>query len=320
LAEKFSTGSPTTALLQKTSAAIGPDTSRARDGDRYRFWVEGLAQAATSAILARANRSRRFPDCFCILRAGDGFPWHDQDFVTPDFSDMIVYQLHIGTFAIRKPGVASNSSTCPQDPYLADLGINVLQPLPVDEQECNPNMGYSGADLFSPDFPISRSRICRSISKAQWALRGETPSALALADIQSGPGSSRLVDLAISRHRVVFDVVYNHAGGFSIDGRLDDNCLYYMDRRPDRGNNNDSLYFTDQDRGTGGLAFALWNDDVSRFSHRQCALLSRRAARRWLPLRRDLHADLDQPGKRMAILPRADLEPAGPSQPDSAER
>jgi 1,4-alpha-glucan branching enzyme len=31
------------------------------------------------------------------------------------------------------------------------------------------------------------------------------------------------------------------------------------------GNNNDSRYFTDKDRGTGGLAFALWNADVSRF-------------------------------------------------------
>jgi 1,4-alpha-glucan branching enzyme len=38
-----------------------------------------------------------------------------------------------------------------------------------------------------------------------------------------------------------------------------------MDRRINRGNNNDSLYFTDQDRGTGGLAFALWNQDVAQF-------------------------------------------------------
>jgi 1,4-alpha-glucan branching enzyme len=38
-----------------------------------------------------------------------------------------------------------------------------------------------------------------------------------------------------------------------------------MDRRANRGDNNDSLYFTDQDRGTGGLAFALWNEDVTQF-------------------------------------------------------
>ena len=62
-----------------------------------------------------------------------------------------------------------------------------------------------------------------------------------------------------------FDVVYNHAGGFSVNNQLDDQCVYYFDRVPDVGNNNDSLYFTDQDRGTGGLSFALWNNDVRQF-------------------------------------------------------
>jgi 1,4-alpha-glucan branching enzyme len=67
---------------------------------------------------------------------------------------------------------------------------------------------------------------------------------------------------------VVLDVVYNHAGGFSVANQFDDNCLYFMDRVPrphDNVNNNDSLYFTDQDRGTGGLAFALWNAGVSQY-------------------------------------------------------
>jgi 1,4-alpha-glucan branching enzyme len=63
----------------------------------------------------------------------------------------------------------------------------------------------------------------------------------------------------------VFDVVYNHAGGFTVNGQLDDNCVYFFDRVPNVSNNNDSLYFTDQDRGTGGLAFALWNADVCQF-------------------------------------------------------
>jgi 1,4-alpha-glucan branching enzyme len=38
-----------------------------------------------------------------------------------------------------------------------------------------------------------------------------------------------------------------------------------MDRVKNAGNNNDSLYFTDQDRGTGGLAFALWNEEVCTY-------------------------------------------------------
>jgi 1,4-alpha-glucan branching enzyme len=241
----------------------------AREGDRYRFWVQG----AGSSGYKRDPRAREldpegFPDCFCILRAG-GFPWHDQDFVTPDFSDMIVYQLHIGTFAIRNPGVASNFlDVALKIPYLADLGINVLQPLPVDEQECNPNMGYSGADLFSPDFPyIATRNLPFYLDKLNELYAAKQRSAITLADIASGPGQLKaLVDLChVHGIAVTFDVVYNHAGGFSVYGKLDDNCLYYMDRRQNRGNNNDSLYFTDQDRGTGGLAFALWNDDVAQF-------------------------------------------------------
>ena len=240
----------------------------ARDGDRYRFWVEGAGSSGYKRDpYARELEPEGFPNCFCILCAA-GFPWHDQDFVTPDFSDMVIYQLHVGSFAIRKPGVASNFlDVALKIPYLADLGINVLQPLPIDEQEANPNLGYSGADLFAPDFPyIATEDLPFYLEKlnALYAARRKSP--IALADIQSAPGQLKaLVDLChLHGIAVTFDVVYNHAGGFSINGQFDDNCLYYMDRRVNRGNNNDSLYFTDQDRGTGGLAFALWNDDVSK--------------------------------------------------------
>jgi len=242
----------------------------ARDGDRYRFWVEGAGSRGYKRDpYARELDPENFPNCFAILRARDGFPWHDQGFTTPEFSDMIVYQLHVGTFAIRRPGIASNFlDVALKIPYLADLGINVLQPLPVDEQEAHPNMGYSGADLFSPDFPyvaVENLPFYLAEINALYNARGQSP--IALADIASGPGQLKvLVDLChINGVAVVFDVVYNHAGGFSVAGQFDDSCLYYLDRRVNGGNNNDSLYFTDQDRGTGGLAFALWNADVSKF-------------------------------------------------------
>jgi 1,4-alpha-glucan branching enzyme len=57
---------------------------------------------------------------------------------------------------------------------------------------------------------------------------------------------------------VVFDVVYNHAGGF--DG--DDESLYFWDR--EQGNNDSSLYFTSQG-WAGGLSFALWKREVGQF-------------------------------------------------------
>jgi 1,4-alpha-glucan branching enzyme len=242
----------------------------ARDGDRYRFWVRGKGSRGYKRDpRARELDPQNFPNCFAILRPAGGFPWHDRDFVTPDFSDMIVYQLHVGTFAIAKPGVCSTFlDVALKIPWLADLGINVLQPLPIDEQEANPNMGYGGADLFSPDFPyVAVADLPAYLAKLNALYAAKRCSAIALADIQSGPGQLKaLVDLChVHGIAVVFDVVYNHAGGFAVDGQFDDNCLYYLDRRYDRGDNKDSLYFTDQDRGTGGLAFALWNDEVAKF-------------------------------------------------------
>jgi 1,4-alpha-glucan branching enzyme len=242
----------------------------ATDGDSYRFWVAGVGGSGYKRDpYARELSAAGFPNCCSILRASDAYPWHAAGFRTPDFSDMLVYQLHIGTYAISRPGVASSFlDVAGKVPYLAALGVNVLQPLPVDEQEANPGMGYGGADLFSPDFPYvaETEELPRYLAAINGILASRALAPLALGDIASGPGQLKaLVDLChVHGIAVVFDVVYNHAGGFSVAGALDDNCIYYFDRAKDVGDNNDSLYFTGEDRGTGGLAFALWNADVCR--------------------------------------------------------
>jgi 1,4-alpha-glucan branching enzyme len=240
-------------------------------GDRYRFWVDGEGSSGYKRDpRARELESVGFPDCFAILREADAYPWHDADFRTPDFSDMVIYQLHIGTYAMRKPGIASNFlDIVGKLPYLVELGVNALQPLPVDEQESNPSMGYGGADLYSPDFPYvaAAADLPGYLAMVNALLAAKGKPELRLCDIDSATGQLKaLVDLChVYGIVVMFDVVYNHAGGFNVDRAFDDNCLYYMDRVKNAGNNNDSLYFTDQDRGTGGLAFALWNADVCAY-------------------------------------------------------
>ena len=243
----------------------------AADGDPYRFWVTGTGTSGNKRdpYAAELGPACAFPDCFAILRPTGEYPWHDAGFRTPDFSDIVIYQAHIGTYAITTPGVSSNFlDVAGKVPYLAALGINMLQPLPMDEQEANPGMGYGGADLFSPDFPyVAGAAVLPGYLAAingLFTAKGLPP--LKLADITSAPAQLKvLVDLChVYGIAVAFDVVYNHAGGFNVNGALDDNCLYYFDRVPDVGNNNDSLYFTNQDRGTGGLAFAMWNQDVCR--------------------------------------------------------
>jgi 1,4-alpha-glucan branching enzyme len=257
-------------LCKDTSGYWTGFQAGAQDGDPYRFWVAGTGSNGYKRDpYARELAAAGFPNCFSILRAFDAYPWHDAGFRTPDFPDMVIYQAHIGTYAISTPGVASNFlDVAAKIPYLSGLGINVLQPLPIDEQEANPGMGYGGADLFSPDFPYiaSAESLLAYLTTINSLLAAKQLGPLALDHIQSGPSQLKaLVDLChVYGIAVAFDVVYNHAGGFSVNGQLDDNCLYYFDRVPEVQNNNDSLYFTNQDRGTGGLAFAMWNEDVCR--------------------------------------------------------
>ena len=239
------------------------------DADRYHFFVVGSGtQGFKRDPYAREMaRDAKFPNCSCVIRSATSYPWHDAGFVTPDFSNMIVYQLHVGTY---KPKAAGTISTfldvIGKIEYLVALGVNVLQPLPVDELETDPSMGYNGADYFSPDTPYvvsDQAAVAKYLLLINQLLAAKGLTTLQLKDIQSGHSQLKvMVDLChVHGIAVVFDVVYNHAGGF--DG--DDQSLYYFDRVKNNGDNNKSLYFTDQDRGTGGLSFALWNKDVRQF-------------------------------------------------------
>ena len=210
----------------------------AGEGDLYRFWVNGPgSQGYKRDPYARElARDGAFPNCSCFLRAAGAYPWHDGAFVTPDFSNMIVYQFHIGTYAINRPGTASTFlDIIGKIPYLVDLGVNVLQPLPVDEVETDPSMGYDGADYFSPDFPYvvtDPGALNSYLGTINNLLSQKGLLPLNARDIQSGHAQLKaLVDLChVYGLAVVFDVVYNHAGGFSVNGAADDQCLYYFDR------------------------------------------------------------------------------------------
>jgi len=107
----------------------------AQEGDPYKFWVVGPGGSGPkrdpyARELAPASA---FPDCNGLIRSATAYPWHDAAFVTPDFSTMIIYQLHVGTYSPSAPGAASTFlDVIGKIPYLAALGINVLQPLPID--------------------------------------------------------------------------------------------------------------------------------------------------------------------------------------------
>jgi 1,4-alpha-glucan branching enzyme len=257
----------------------------AGEGDSYRFYVagtgsEGYKRDPYARELAN-DAAAPFPECAAVVRAADRYPWHDAGFRTPEFRDMVVYQLHIGTYAPECPGCAGTFlDVVEKVEYLMELGINVVQPLPVYEMEDSPSLGYpglgyQGSDLFSPaiDYAVyHEDSLEKHLTTVNRLLAAKGFGPMTLDDLR--PGCSQLKAMVDLLHvygiAVMFDVVHNHAGGWGQTYQTphgvvhgDDESLYFWDRAA-TGDNNQSLYFTDQGF-VGGLSFALWNADVRGF-------------------------------------------------------
>jgi 1,4-alpha-glucan branching enzyme len=241
------------------------------DGDQYKFYVVGPPPRGTvgykrDAYARELTPSSTFPfGVNCFVRPADVYPWHDRGFVTPDYSNLILYQLHVGTFAPSAfPKCGTFLDVITKIPYLASLGINLLQPLPITECKEKPDMGYDGADLFSPDslYTINDpADLPPYLAAVNGLLAAKGLAPVAASQITSQPNQLKaMVDLChVYGIAVNFDVIYNHAGGF--DG--DDEAIFFWDRQP-FGDNNNSLYFTNVGMA-GGLAFALWKREVRQF-------------------------------------------------------
>jgi len=238
-----------------------------QDGDQYLFYVNGTGTTGYK----RDPEARvitfqpAFPFANCVVRNPGRFPWHNAGFSPPAFNDFIIYQLHVGTYSIV-PGSPDGSflDVLARVPYLAALGVNAIEPLPVQEFPTSFSLGYNGTDLYSPENlygEADETKLQQYFEQANAILKSAGQPPYAGIDVLRGSDNQlkALVDLChVYGMAVIFDVVYNHAGG-----GFDENSMWFLDRMP-YGNPNDSLYFTDKG-WAGGEVFAYWNDGVKQF-------------------------------------------------------
>ena len=268
-------------LLKKRGEDWTGFLAGAKPGETYKFFVVGDDGGGfkRDPDARELTLEPLFPHSDCIVRDPNVFPWHDAGFRPPRFNEMVVYQLHIGTFS-RRAGqrMSTYLDVVEKIEYLAELGANVIQPLPVSEFEATPGLGYDNCDYFSPEmgYQVSNEALLaqylQTINRLL-AQRQRTP--LQLDDIRGGDAQLKvMVDLLhLYGMAVVLDVVYNHGGGFGGFGGIpaDTEAIFFWDRQKP-GDNNRSLYFTSQTY-SGGLGFALFKQPVSDFLIRNALYL-----------------------------------------------
>lgn len=115
------------------------------------------------------------------------FDWEDEDFQMPSWNDLVIYEMHVGTFADDaggddKPGTFE--SAIDKLPYLRDLGINAIEVMPPMEFPGGISWGYNPALPF------------------------------AIESDYGGPHALKaFINAAHKEHiAVILDVVYNHFG------------------------------------------------------------------------------------------------------------
>jgi 1,4-alpha-glucan branching enzyme len=234
-----------------------------RDRDRYVFFVVGDGSEGPKRDPFARELETPFPG-ECVVRRRD-FPWHETGFVTPRFENFVLYQLHVGTFFTpnlpEKGGTFLDVAT--KVPYLADLGVTVVQLMPIQEFQTAFSLGYNGTDYFSPemDFAIEDHQLGPYVERVNRLLHRKHLRQYDAEDLRGEMNQLKaLIDLChVHGLAVILDVVYNHAGG-----DFGDQSLYFFDRQSTAGGQRNSLYFTDIGHA-GGLVFDFGKPEVRDF-------------------------------------------------------
>ena len=149
---------------------------KAAAGDRYSYRLEG-------GDLRPDPASRFQPEGVhgpSEVIDPNGYAWRHQSWNAPPREQLVVYELHVGTFTPEGTFEAARQRL----PQLRELGVTALELMPLADFPGQRNWGYDGVSLFAPSRAYGRPDDLRR-----------------LVDDAHGLGLA-----------VLIDVVYNHLG------------------------------------------------------------------------------------------------------------
>lgn len=187
------------------------EVPEANIGDEYKFVIRNGEQwpiwrnnpYASEMVHSAGNAVIHDPD----------FDWTGDDFTMPPWNELVIYEMHVGTFNdTSDQGPGTFDKVIQRLSYLRELGINAVEIMPIAEFPTNDSWGYNPSHPFSVESALG--------------------------------GPQGLYKLVKAAHQhgiaVILDVVYNHIGPNDHDlWRFDG---WYTDKN-ERG-----IYFYDKNR------------------------------------------------------------------------
>ena len=171
------------------------DIPAARAGQRYKYLLNG-------EVWKRDPRARQVAeaDRDGVIYDPDAFDWGAAPIPMPARNDLVLYQLHVGTFAGENPPATLDDAIAHLD-HVRDLGVNAVALMPVNEVPGKLSWGYNPSDLFAIE-----------------------------ADYGGPDALKRFVRAAHERGLAVFmDVIHNHYGQVELDPGQEELPLWRFD-------------------------------------------------------------------------------------------
>src|SRR5271170_1386516 len=126
------------------------------------------------------------------------YAWSSTSFQMPNFNEMVIYELHIGTFNAEPGKIGTFADAIGRLGYLQTLGVNAIEVMPAEDFDTETSMGYNPCLPFAIDDAYGTAKAVQKFVEAAHAL-------------------------GIA---VIFDVVYNHFGPGSVGMGA---CLWQFD-------------------------------------------------------------------------------------------
>jgi 1,4-alpha-glucan branching enzyme len=187
------------------------DVPGAKAGDEYKFVIlNGNQELWRIDPYARDVTSSVGQSVIC----NPDFDWGTEAFQMPPWHELVIYELHIGTFNDQPDGPPGNLDAAIEKlPHLKDIGVNAIQVMPPMEFAGGFGWGYNPAHIFAIESDYGGPGALKQFIKAAH-------------------------DLGLA---VIFDVVYNHLGPSDLD-------LWQFDGWQENGKG--GIYFYNDGRST----------------------------------------------------------------------
>ena len=161
-----------------TTATIGCEYRyRIMNGDQQLTRIDPYARQVTSTV---GNAVVYDP----------GFDWEGDDFHLPAVNELVLYEMHLGTFHDKEDGTSDKFGEAVQKlDHLQRLGVNVIEVMPLAQFAGNLSWGYNPSCIFAVETnyggPTGFKRFVKEVHRAGFG--------------------------------VILDVVYNHFGPTDLD-------------------------------------------------------------------------------------------------------